>query len=106
MDDELSRIVGVVRAAADGHTLMPRDIARTLCRPRNGPPPQLSPREREWLLRLADSWTVGGLARRAGYSEREMYRLLADVYARLGASNRTEALLFADRWGLLEREPG
>jgi DNA-binding NarL/FixJ family response regulator len=104
--DELPQVVEVVRAAAGGRTSMPREIARTLCRARSGSPPRLSAAEREWLLRLADSGTVGGLARRAGYSEREMYRLLAGVYARLGASNRTEALLTADRWGLLEREDG
>ena len=41
------------------------------------------------------------LARTAGYSQREMYRVLAALYSRLGASTRTEALLRADRWGLL-----
>jgi DNA-binding CsgD family transcriptional regulator len=56
------------------------------------------------LRHLADSGTVASLARTVGYSEREMYRLLGGVYARLGASNRTEALLLAERWGLLEGE--
>lgn len=104
--DELAQVVRVVRAAAEGQTLMPREVARSLCRPRSGPSPQLSTTERDWLLFLADSGTVAGLARRAGYSEREMYRLLAGVYGRLGASNRTEALLNADRWGMLDREDG
>lgn len=61
----------------------------------------VSPREVMWLRALADGVTVGSLARSSGYSQREMYRLLAALYARLGADNRTDALLRADRAGLL-----
>jgi len=102
LDAELVQVIGVVRAAADGQTLLPRQVARSLCRSQVGPVPQLLGKEREWLRHLADCGTVAGLARAVGYSEREMYRLLGGVYARLGASNRTEALLLAERWGLLE----
>jgi DNA-binding NarL/FixJ family response regulator len=102
LDAELSQVIGVVRAAADGQTLLPRQVARSLCRSQVGPVPQLLTKERDWLRHLADCGTVAGLARTVGYSEREMYRLLGGVYARLGASNRTEALLLAERWGLLE----
>ena len=102
LDAELSQVIGVVRAAADGQTLLPRQVARSLCRSQVGPVPQLLAKERDWLRHLADCGTVAGLARTVGYSEREMYRLLGGVYARLGASNRTEALLLAERWGLLE----
>jgi len=102
LDAELSQVIGVVRAAADGQTLLPRQVARSLCRSQVGPVPQLQAKERDWLRHLADCGTVAGLARTVGYSEREMYRLLGGVYARLGASNRTEALLLAERWGLLE----
>jgi len=104
LDAELNQVIGVVRAAAGGQTLLPRQIAKALCRQQAGPVPQLLPRERDWLRHLADSGTVASLARTVGYSEREMYRLLGGVYARLGASNRTEALLLAERWGLLEGE--
>jgi DNA-binding NarL/FixJ family response regulator len=102
LDAELGQVIGVVRAAGEGQTLLPRQIARSLCRSQTGPVPQLLAREREWLRHLADCGTVAGLARSVGYSEREMYRLLGGVYARLGAGNRTEALLLAERWGLLE----
>jgi DNA-binding CsgD family transcriptional regulator len=63
--------------------------------------PQLLPVERDWLRYLADLGTVAGLARSLGCSEREMYRKLGGVYARLGASNRSEALELARRRGLL-----
>ena len=103
-DAELDHVLRVVRSAAVGQTLLPLRVASALSRRRAGSPPQLERHERQYLRRLADGGTVGGLARSAGYSEREMYRLLSAVYARLGATNRTEALLLAERWGLLDEE--
>jgi DNA-binding NarL/FixJ family response regulator len=67
----------------------------------DGDPPAVSRREVSWLRALSAGETVAGVARTAGYSQREMYRLLRDLYGRLGADNRTEALLRADRLGLL-----
>jgi DNA-binding NarL/FixJ family response regulator len=64
----------------------------------------LLPREVEWLRALADGVTVAGLARAVGYSQREMYRLLAVAYGRLGTTSRTEALLRADRMGVLSAD--
>ncbi len=101
---ELSEVVDVIVAAASGRTLLPSAHAQLLSRSLAGPPPRLEPRERAWLRRLADGGTVAGLARSSGYSEREMYRLLARVYARLGADSRTEALLMSERFGLLGEE--
>jgi DNA-binding CsgD family transcriptional regulator len=45
---------------------------------------------------------VGELAESVGYSERAMYRQLRRLYERLGATNRTEALLQALRRGLID----
>ena len=103
-DAELDQIVRVVRSAAAGQTLLPLRVARALGRGRSGPPPRLERTERQYLRRLADGGTVAGLARASGWSEREMYRLLSALYVRLGATNRTEALLLAERWGLLDEE--
>jgi hypothetical protein len=44
---------------------------------------------------------VARLAATVGYSERMMFRLLADLYARLGADNRTRALMRARDEGWL-----
>jgi DNA-binding NarL/FixJ family response regulator len=101
LDAELDHVVAVIRSAARGMTLVPRQVAKALCRRQSGPAPDVSPMERHWLRHLAASGTVTGLARAAGCSEREMYRLLGGLYRRLGARNRTEALLLAERWGLL-----
>jgi DNA-binding CsgD family transcriptional regulator len=55
-----------------------------------------------WLRSLAAGETVAELSLRLGYSERELYRRLRRLYSKMGASGRTDALLRAVRWGLLE----
>ena len=105
VDAELADVVDVVRAASAGTSLLPAGIARALCRPQDEPQPQLPPRELGWLRALAASTTVATLARASGVSEREMYRLLARLYRQLGTGGRMEALLLAERSGLLDRAP-
>lgn len=102
LDADLAEVASVVRAAAAGEVLLPRAVAASLCGPTGGSVPELGAQELQWLRSLADAWTVASLARRSGCSEREMYRLLNGLYARLGATNRTEALLRAQRTGLLD----
>jgi DNA-binding NarL/FixJ family response regulator len=100
---ELEDVLVAIRAAQNGFTLVPADVARLLAaRGEAGADlPDLSERELGWLRALADNVTVFSLARSSGYSEREMYRLLSALYDRLGATTRTGALLRADRLGLL-----
>ncbi|MFO7549214.1 MAG: hypothetical protein R6X29_10145 [Acidimicrobiia bacterium] len=59
-------------------------------------------REAQWLRALAAGTTVADLAATHAYSEREMYRLLADLYDRLGAGGRIPAIMLAARYGLLD----
>ncbi len=100
---ELELAVEVLRSAAAGLVVLPERIARAIHQPSAAtPPPPLQPRERQWLRKLGTGTTVSALAESAAYSEREMYRLLSKLYTRLGAANRTEALLRAERWGMLD----
>lgn len=103
---ELPQVIRTIRSAAVGYTLLPAGVAKAFSRPHASPRHQLEQHELTYLRVLADGATVSGLARQAGYSEREMYRLLSGMYSRLGAHNRTEALLLAERMGLLEEETG
>lgn len=97
-----SDVAVAVAGAWRALSCLPVSAARALSGGSNGQAPvALSARDVLWLRALADGVTVGSLARTAGYSQREMYRLLAALYSRLGASSRTEALLRADRAGLL-----
>ena len=107
-DAELDDVVAAVGAATRGFALLPVAVTQGLVS--RGIPgestPRLSDRELAWLRSLAHGATVASLARSAGYSEREMYRLLSAVYEKLGATTRTQALLHADRWGLLRAPDG
>jgi DNA-binding NarL/FixJ family response regulator len=102
--DDPEQVVAVVQSASRGYTVLPREVVQALCRPATSPSPTLTAVERGWLRRLATGGTVAGLARACGYSEREMYRRLSSVYLQLGASTRTEALLLAERFGLLSED--
>lgn len=97
-----ARMVRVLAAAARGYRLVPATTARALCQGvvATGAV-EVPERELGWLRLVADGVTVAELARRSAYSEREMYRLLGATYRRLGASTRTEALIAAQRAGLL-----
>lgn len=101
---ETARIVQVAEAAARGDALLPSAIARDL--PAHGVDPHaerphVDEEELEWLEELAQGSTVVDLAENFGYSERVMFRRLHDLYTRLGAANRSEALISAVRFGLL-----
>ena len=93
----------VITLALKGKTVIPIPLARDLVENARLAPPNcpVSPRETKWIRRLARGETIHKLASESGYSEREMYRILHHVYDRMGARNRTEALVRAAGWGLL-----
>ncbi|MGH2712446.1 MAG: hypothetical protein ACRDM7_00895 [Thermoleophilaceae bacterium] len=100
-DASLDRIVEVVGAALDQHTVLPTDVARSLAR--GGQDDEaIEDEQASWLRALARGATVEELAESVGYSERAMYRQLRRLYERLGANSRTEALLQALRRGLID----
>jgi len=83
-----------VTATMDGQAVLPADVAARLAA--SAPPgsPQVAPPDRiSWLRQLASGVTVAQLADRVGYSERAMFRLLRELYTKLGVRNRTEALM-------------
>jgi DNA-binding NarL/FixJ family response regulator len=88
----------VFLAAVEGSTLLPTEVVRALARRETDTATAAehpSTREIGWLRDLANGTSVARIADNAGYSERMMFRLLRDLYARLGVRNRTEALIFA-----------
>jgi DNA-binding NarL/FixJ family response regulator len=99
---ELADILRILLCAGLGLTVLPVDVARALNQRSVGSRPELAERDLQYLRLLSQGATVAGLGRRFAHSEREMYRLLSVTYQRLGARNRTEALLLAQRFGLLE----
>lgn len=97
-------IVDVVRAALDGKTLLCTSVAQAIAG--SGPalydPEWVTEDEIGWLRLLAGGATVQQLAEKIGYSERALYRMLHGLYGRMRVSSRTEAILQASRWGLLD----
>lgn len=95
-------IVECLSAACSGRAIMPAPLALALAMAVDpGGHPSLTPSEVRWLAGLSEGRTVLELAREVGYSEREMFRRLHKLYARMGVCGRTEALLAAQRWGLV-----
>jgi DNA-binding NarL/FixJ family response regulator len=70
----------------------------------HAPRPEIDAEEIDWLTALAAGTTVTRLADDAGYSERAMFRRLHDLYTRLGVTSRAEAIVTAERLGLLDHE--
>ena len=64
-------------------------------------PEELSPREREVLLYTAQGMTATRVASALGITERTVGAHLASVYGKLGAKNKTEAILIALKRGIL-----
>ena len=97
-------IVSILSAALDGLTVLPTAVAQAISS--SGPPLHdpgwMTPEEVEWLKLLAKGVTVQELAAKAGFSERAQYRLLHGLYGKMRVANRTEAILQASRWGLLD----
>jgi len=98
----------VLRAAFEavvgGSTLLPLEVVRALRSPPGESDVSTSvdeplANEKEWLRQLARGSSVARLAGQAGYSERMMFRLLRELYVRLGVNGRTAALMLARERG-------
>ena len=103
-DDPEERLVTAVEAALDGMSVMSADIAAAMAAfvpPAADPNAWVNDQEVGWLRQLASGVTVPTIAVDAGYSEREMFRVLQRLYRRLDVNGRTEAIVWASRQGLL-----
>jgi DNA-binding NarL/FixJ family response regulator len=102
-DAAIEQIVGAVEAALTGIMLLPSPIARQLADGSGVDEPlPISDCEIGWLRAMAEGATIAKMALAARYSERQMHRLIANLYKRIGAANRQQALVFAARYGILD----
>ncbi|MFC9436553.1 hypothetical protein [Nocardia sp. NPDC057030] len=102
-DSHPDDIVQMVRSAIAGQALLPTPIVRSLANSSLEGPDRdtIGPDEIRWLRALAQGTSVVRLARNEGYSQRETFRRLADIYRRMGVRNRHEAIALAGQWGML-----
>jgi DNA-binding NarL/FixJ family response regulator len=105
-DATLHAMREVVDAAVRGGSLVPTTVLQALAAGTGsdqavGEPGHPSSAERDWLRRLAHGESVAKVAAQVGYSERMMFRLLRDLYTKIGVNNRTAALIKARDEGWL-----
>lgn len=100
-DADPGSFIDAMSAAFMGNTLLPVSVAFALARlasSQSSPGPRM---EISWLRQLAAGATVASLAEANGMSERQLYRCLHDLYERIGASHRIQAIERAAQLGLL-----
>jgi two-component system, NarL family, nitrate/nitrite response regulator NarL len=94
-------LVAVVRAVAAGKPLIPGEIAAQLARAVRQPRrDRLTEREREILGLLAAGLSNRAIGERLGITERTVKFHVGEILARLGASNRAQAVAIAKARGL------
>ncbi|MDB5027269.1 MAG: two component transcriptional regulator, LuxR family [Candidatus Eremiobacteraeota bacterium] len=95
-------LVAVLRAVAAGGTLIPGEIAAQLARAVRQPRrDRLTDREREILALLAEGLSNRAAGERLGIAERTVKFHVGEILARLGASNRAQAVAIAKARGIV-----
>ncbi|WP_157720257.1 DNA-binding response regulator [Friedmanniella luteola] len=101
-DAEPEEFRRIVAAILEGCATIPVPVLRRLISQEPNVSGAPTSSELAWLSALAAGATVSDVAHRAGYSERMMFRLLAEVYRKLGTSRRIDAVMTAKKLGLIE----
>lgn len=102
-------VVQAVRAAAAGETVFSGSIAQSVTRTAlglGGPEVPLTPRELDVLCAAARGLGNKQIATELGMSARTVQTHLTSVFAKLGVSSRTEAVLVALRRGWVRADLG
>jgi len=92
------------RAAAAPGTFAADGLAAAMRRRMAGPAVDLTAREREILGLLADGLSVAEVSQRLFVSQSTTKTHMARLYDKLGASNRTQAIMSAVKLGLIHVE--
>jgi len=99
----VAEVVAVVRYAASAPTAFTAtDLGEAMKRRLAPKEPQLTALERQVLALLADGMSVAGIARQLFVSHSTAKHLVIRLVEKLGAANRTQALMAALRLGLLQ----
>lgn len=92
------------RAAATPDTFSAAGLAGAMRRRSSQPKPVLTPREMEVLHHLKDGLSIHQVARKLFLSDSTIKTHVAKVYDKLGATNRTQAIMTAIRMKLVDAE--
>jgi DNA-binding NarL/FixJ family response regulator len=89
-------------AASAPNSFSAADLAEAMRRRMSPTGPRLSGRENELLQLLSEGLSVAQVAKRMFISESTVKTHMSKLYEKLGATNRTQALMTAVRLGVLE----
>jgi NarL family two-component system response regulator LiaR len=103
----LNELLEAIRATGRGESVLPPAVASVVVRHLAGKTPtasqdELTPRELQVLHLLAEGQSNQQIARRLALSVRTVEAHLTHIYAKLRVGSRTEAVLLAQRKGLLD----
>ena len=93
-------LVATIRAVAGGETVISSEIKRLLAE--NPPIPKLTPRQIEVLQSMTRGLTNRDIAKQLGLREQSVKEHISAIFAKIGASNRSEAVAIAMRKCLLK----
>ncbi|MGH2820512.1 MAG: response regulator [Actinomycetota bacterium] len=107
-DAEPDELLRGIQAAARGESPLAPKAARAVLSARSEmrPGAELTEREREMLVLLAEGLGNKQMARRLRISEKTVKAHLTNAFRRIGVSDRTQAALWAERQGLLSSAEG
>jgi DNA-binding NarL/FixJ family response regulator len=102
----LNELLEAIRATSRGESVLPPSVASVVVRhlgrePSGTAGQDLTPRERQVLRLLSEGLSNHQIAYRLGLSVRTVEAHLTHTYAKLGVGSRVEAVLLAQRCGLL-----
>jgi DNA-binding NarL/FixJ family response regulator len=95
-------IAAIRRAATQPDKFFAAGLTEALSSAGHGQLQKLTDREREVLTLLAEGLGVSGISKRLHISESTTKTHMAKIYAKLGVSNRAQALMTAIRQGLVD----
>lgn len=104
-DTTAETIVSVIESVLRGEVVLPVGVAQLMAKTMRQEmieSPTFSADELQLLRELAVGSTVVELARQIGWSERTLRRRLQSVYIKLGATNRSQAIAKASRYGIID----
>ena len=103
-DAEADEVAAAVRAIATGHVHLAPTVAATLVTAIRAPKPahpELTSREHEVIVLVAQGKTNQQIATRLGVTERTARTHVSNILAKLGLTSRTQAAMWAAREGLI-----
>lgn len=105
-DAEAIELVEAIEELRAGRSPISPSIARIIVRRLNAPPPgplpELTARESEILWGIAKGFTYAELAQQLGISRQTVPVHVKNIYRKLEANNRSEAVFEASRLGLIK----